>query len=42
VITISTCTTLEDNAAGSYWRDEVGSPEHRIDKIGVLTSARRA
>ncbi|KUO19277.1 class E sortase [Streptomyces dysideae] len=40
VITISTCATPEDNAAGNYWRDERGNPEHRIDKIGVLTSVR--
>lgn len=38
MITISTCATLEDNAAGNYWRDDRGNPEHRIDKIGVLTS----
>ncbi|MEV4946460.1 class E sortase [Streptomyces sp. NPDC053755] len=40
MITISTCATPEDDAAGNYWRDENGNPEHRIDKIGVLTSAR--
>ncbi|MEV0639367.1 class E sortase [Streptomyces sp. NPDC050619] len=40
MITISTCSTPEDNAAGNYWRDENGNPEHRIDKIGVLVSAR--
>ncbi|MFD9325159.1 class E sortase [Streptomyces sp. NPDC060065] len=38
MITISTCATLEDNAAGNHWRDDRGNPEHRIDKIGVLTS----
>ncbi|GAA2639775.1 hypothetical protein GCM10010307_39350 [Streptomyces vastus] len=38
VITISTCATPEDNAAGNFWRDDKGNPEHRIDKIGVLTS----
>lgn len=38
MITISTCATIEDNAAGNYWRDDRGNPEHRIDKIGVLTS----
>ncbi|MDO0930948.1 sortase [Streptomyces sp. DG2A-72] len=42
VITISTCLTPEDNAAGNYWRDDRGNPEHRVDKIGVLTSARSA
>ena len=38
MITISTCATPEDNAAGNYWRDDRKNPEHRIDKIGVLTS----
>lgn len=37
MITISTCATPEDNAAGNLWRDDRGNPEHRIDKIGVLT-----
>ncbi|MGW4205385.1 class E sortase, partial [Streptomyces sp. NPDC004726] len=36
MITISTCATPEDNAAGNFWRDENSNPEHRIDKIGVL------
>ncbi|MER8185041.1 class E sortase [Kitasatospora sp. NPDC094015] len=36
MITISTCATPEDNAAGDRWRDANGNPEHRIDKIGVL------
>ncbi|NUK72470.1 class E sortase [Streptomyces lunaelactis] len=36
MITISTCATPEDNAAGNFWRDDRGNPEHRIDKIGVL------
>ncbi|MFJ1706026.1 class E sortase [Kitasatospora sp. NPDC088346] len=36
MITISTCATPEDNAAGNTWRDGNGNPEHRIDKIGVL------
>ncbi|MEV0224376.1 class E sortase [Streptomyces sp. NPDC050704] len=40
MITLSTCATPEDNAAGNYWRDDRGNPEHRIDKIGVLTSTR--
>ncbi|MCX5337386.1 class E sortase [Streptomyces sp. NBC_00140] len=40
VITVSTCLTLEDNAAGNYWRDDRGNPEHRVDKIGVLSAAR--
>ncbi|MFF8509851.1 class E sortase [Streptomyces sp. NPDC015492] len=42
MITLSTCATPEDNAAGNYWRDAQNNPEHRIDKIGVLTSARPA
>lgn len=42
MITISTCATPEDNAAGNYWRDENNNPEHRIDKIGVLTASRPA
>ncbi|MER5767905.1 class E sortase [Streptomyces sp. NPDC001985] len=36
MITLSTCATPEDNAAGNFWRDAHGNPEHRIDKIGVL------
>ncbi|MFF4272530.1 class E sortase [Streptomyces sp. NPDC001536] len=40
VITISTCLTLEDHAAGNYWRDDRGNPEHRVDKIGVLSATR--
>ncbi|MFJ8076294.1 class E sortase [Streptomyces sp. NPDC096176] len=36
MITISTCATPEDDAAGNFWRDAKGNPEHRIDKIGVL------
>ena len=39
-ITLSTCATPEDHAAGNYWSDEFGNPEHRIDKIGVLVGAR--
>ncbi|ANS63257.1 hypothetical protein SLINC_1033 [Streptomyces lincolnensis] len=38
MITVSTCLTPEDNAAGNYWRDDRGNPEHRLDKIGVLVS----
>ncbi|WP_206341347.1 class E sortase [Streptomyces ureilyticus] len=38
MITISTCATPEDDAAGNFWRDDKGNPEHRIDKVGVLTS----
>ncbi|MGW2015106.1 class E sortase [Streptomyces sp. NPDC001927] len=42
MITLSTCATPEDNAAGNFWRDSNGNPEHRIDKIGVLTAERPA
>ena len=35
-LTLSTCATPEDHAAGNYWADEFSNPEHRIDKIGVL------
>ena len=41
MITLSTCATAEDHAAGNYWADELHNPEHRIDKIGVLRSLRR-
>ena len=36
MITLSTCATIEDHAAGNYWADAFDNPEHRIDKIGVL------
>ena len=36
MITLSTCLTLEDNAAGNFWADQYDNPEHRVDKIGVL------
>jgi sortase A len=36
MITLSTCATPEDKAAGNRWVDEFDNPEHRIDKIGVL------
>ncbi|MFB7369511.1 class E sortase [Streptomyces sp. NPDC056222] len=42
MITLSTCATPEDNAAGNFWRDAQGNPEHRIDKIGVLSATRPA
>ncbi|MEU2160229.1 class E sortase [Streptomyces sp. NPDC019208] len=42
MITISTCATPEDNAAGNYWRDDRNNPEHRIDRVGVLTDVREA
>ena len=41
MITLSTCATPEDHAAGNYWADELHNPEHRIDKIGVLRSVHR-
>jgi sortase A len=41
MITLSTCATVEDHAAGNFWSDEFGNPEHRIDKIGVLVEAGR-
>ncbi|MET9957084.1 class E sortase [Streptomyces sp. NPDC006339] len=42
MITLSTCATPEDDAAGNFWRDAQGNPEHRIDKIGVLVAVRPA
>jgi sortase A len=42
MITLSTCATVEDHAAGNYWSDRFHNPEHRIDKIGVLVGTRRA
>ena len=38
-ITLSTCLTREDHAAGNFWSDEFGNPEHRIDKIGELVAS---
>jgi sortase A len=38
MITLSTCATPEDHAAGNYWSDRFGNPEHRIDKVGVLVA----
>ncbi len=40
MITLSTCATPEDFAAGNYWTDALGNPEHRIDKVGVLIVVR--
>ena len=40
MLTLSTCATPEDHAAGNFWADEFGNPEHRIDKIAVLTRVR--
>lgn len=42
MITVSTCATPEDDAAGNFWRDDRGNPEHRIDKVGVLKGAEPA
>jgi sortase A len=42
MITLSTCATPEDHAAGNYWADRFGNPEHRIDKIGRLVRTRPA
>jgi sortase A len=38
MITLSTCLTPEDHAAGNFWSDEHHNPEHRSDKIGVLVT----
>src|SRR3954453_884907 len=35
-LTLSTCATPEDHAAGNYWADRFHNPEHRIDKVAVL------
>ncbi|MFE2523925.1 sortase domain-bontaining protein [Streptomyces sp. NPDC059382] len=40
MITVTTCLTPEDEAAGNHWRDAQNNPEHRIDKIGVLTATK--
>ena len=40
MITLSTCATPEDHAAGNFWSDPLGNPEHRIDKVGVLVDVR--
>jgi sortase A len=42
MITLSTCATPEDNAAGNFWRDSRHNPEHRIDKVGVLVKTQQA
>ena len=41
MVTLSTCATREDHAAGNFWADEFDNPEHRIDKIGVLVAVRQ-
>jgi sortase A len=40
MITLTTCATPEDRAAGDFELDELGNPPHRIDKIGVLVDVR--
>lgn len=40
MITLSTCATPEDRAAGLYELDSLGNGPHRIDKIGVLVDVR--
>jgi sortase A len=40
MITLSTCATPEDRAAGNFWSDALGNPEHRIDKVAVLVGVR--
>jgi sortase A len=40
MLTVSTCATPEDHAAGNYWHDALNNPEHRIDKIATLTTTR--
>ncbi|MFC0623690.1 class E sortase [Kribbella deserti] len=42
MITLSTCATIEDHAAGNFWKDQFDNPEHRIDKVGVLVGTRPA
>jgi sortase A len=42
MITLSTCATVEDHAAGNFWADEFDNPEHRIDKVGVLVKSTRS
>ncbi len=42
MITLSTCATVEDHAAGNFWADEFDNPEHRIDKVGVLVRTTRS
>ena len=38
MITLSTCATPEDHAAGNFWSDRFGNPERRIDKVGLLVA----
>ncbi len=42
MLTLSTCATPEDAAAGDTWHDDKGNPRHRIDKIGVLVGWSRS
>ncbi|WP_344847821.1 class E sortase [Kribbella ginsengisoli] len=41
MLTLSTCATPEDHAAGNYWHDALNNPEHRINKIATPTTTRR-
>ncbi|NEA31705.1 class E sortase [Streptomyces sp. SID13031] len=42
MLTLSTCATPEDHAAGNYWHDAQNNPEHRINKIATLVDTRPA
>jgi len=42
MLTVSTCATPEDHAAGNYWKDALNNPEHRINKIATLVATRPA
>lgn len=42
MLTLSTCATPEDHAAGNYWKDALNNPEHRINKIATLVGTRPA
>jgi sortase A len=35
-LTLTTCATQEDHAAGNYWHDELKNPEHRFVRVAVL------
>jgi sortase A len=40
MLTLSTCATPEDNAAGLHERDALGNPPHRIDIVAQLVAVR--
>jgi sortase A len=42
MLTLSTCATPEDHAAGNYWHDSLNNPEHRINKLATLTTTHPA